>query len=319
MRSGFWIAASAVLLAQCAIVRPPGPEAFAFAAMGDAPYNEREETAFVHMLERVDHEKLAFVVHVGDFKAGGNSRCTDELFLRRKAQFDRSAHPFVYTPGDNDWTDCRRKSNGGDDPIERLGAIRRIFFDDGYSLGVRRMATTLQSQCLAAGTPCTCGPFPENRRWEHGGVVFATINVQGSNNNRGFDAANDREAECRDRANLAWLAAAERRAASELALVVLTQANLWDANAPTYKVYVEALVDVAARLRKPVLFVHGDTHKYRADAPFKARDGSPVANPSRLEVYGSPFVGWVKVDVDTTRPEIFTFEPRLAAIVPPQR
>src|SRR5260221_4814321 len=183
MRSALWIAASAILVAQCAIIRP-GPEAFAFGVMGDTPYNAREEVQFVHMLDGLGREKLAFVVHVGDFKAGGNSPCTDELFLLRKAQFDRSAHPFVYTPGDNDWTDCRRKSNGGGDPIERLDAIRRVFFSDGNSLGVERMATDAQTQCLEPGTPCACGPFPENRLWEHRGVVFGTINVQGSNKNR---------------------------------------------------------------------------------------------------------------------------------------
>ncbi len=98
--------------------------------------------------------------------------------------------------------------------------------------------------------------------------------------------------------------------------MVFTQANLWYPDPQTVKVYADALVDIAARLHRPVLFVHGDTHEYRADTPFKARDGTPVANPSRLEVYGSPFVGWIKVDVDTTRPEVFTPDPRLAAIVP---
>ena len=315
MRSPLWIAAVSVLLAHCAI-RPPGPEAFSFAVMGDAPYNDREEPAFMETLERMNAQPLAFVVHIGDFKAGSHSPCTDALYLRRKAQFDTSAHPFVLTPGDNDWTDCRRTNNGAYDPVERLDAIRRIFFADGHSLGAQRMATAPQSQCVEPGAPCRCGPFPENRLWTQGSVVFATINVQGSNNNRGFDAANDREADCRDRANLAWLAAAESRAAAARALVVFTQANLWDANAPTYAVYVTAVVDIAARLRKPVLFVHGDTHRYRNDTPFKARDGSPVANPARLEVYGSPFVGWVKVDVDATRPDVFTIEPRLTALVP---
>jgi hypothetical protein len=271
----------------------------------------------VETIATMGAQSLAFVVHVGDMKAGGNSRCTDALFEKRKAQFNASTHPFILTPGDNDWTDCRRKSNGADDPIERLNAIRRIFFSDGNSLGASRIPTEPQLTCLEAGSPCHCGPFPENRLWESGSVVFATINVQGSNNNRGFDAVNDREADCRDRANLAWLAEAERRTTRERALVVFTQGNLWDADAPTYRIYVDALVDIAARLRKPVLFVHGDTHRFRYDTPFTARDGSTVANPSRLEVYGSPFVGWVKVDVDVSRPEPFTVYPHLTAFVPP--
>jgi len=304
MRRPFWLVAASLLLAQCAVLQQPAPDAFAFAVMGDAPYNDAEERVFVDMLDRMGREDVAFIVHVGDFKAGSNSRCTDALFLKRKAQFDKSAHPFIFTPGDNDWTDCRRKNNGGDDPVERLGKIREIFFNDGFSLGANRMATEAQSKA-----------FPENRLWERGGVVFATINVQGSNNNRGFDAANDREADARDKANLAWLAAARTRAEAGKALVVLTQANLWDEDAPTYRMYVDALIDAGAKLRKPVLFVHGDTHQLRIDTPFKTRDGRFVPNPMRVEVYGSPFVGWVKVDVDTSRPDVFTIEPKLVKFV----
>jgi hypothetical protein len=309
------LAAASLLVAQCAF-RPPGPEAFSFGVTGDTPYNAREEPAFMETIARMNGEALAFVVHVGDIKSGGNSPCTDELFLQRKAQFDTSRHPFVLTPGDNDWTDCRRESNGKYDVLERLQVLRRIFFPDGDSLGTQRMATETQDRCLEAGEPCRCGPYPENRLWESHAIVFATINVPGSNNNRGFDAASDNEADCRDRANLAWLAIAERRTATARALVVFTQADLWVGRGRTFAPYQEALVDIAGRLHKPVLFVHGDTHIYRYDTPFKARDGTPVANPARLEVYGSPFVGWVKVDVDGSRPDIFTVDPRLTRLVP---
>jgi hypothetical protein len=306
MASRLLAAALALCAAQCAL-RPSAPDAFAFAVMGDTPYSAAEEEHFTSMMKHVDAERVDFVVHVGDFKAGSRSPCSDALFLSRKAQFDASAHPFVYTPGDNDWVDCRRATNGAFDPIERLAKLREIFFGDAYSLGVERMATSFQPG------------LPENRIWERGGVVFATINVQGSNNNRGFDRANDLEAEARDQANLAWLAEAEARATRAAGLAVFTQASLWDADAPTYFAYEKALVDIAMRLGKPVLFVHGDTHRYRADTPFKDRNGTSVTNPSRLEVYGSPFVGWIKVDVDRARPDVFTIEPRLAAVVPPLR
>src|SRR5258706_9148927 len=119
MRSPLWLVAASLLLAQCSVFQPPGREAFAFAVTGDTPYNDAEEPVFVDMLDRLGRDDVEFVVHIGDFKAGSNSRRSDELFLKRKAQFDKSAHPFVYTPGDNDWTDCRRKNNGGDGPIKR--------------------------------------------------------------------------------------------------------------------------------------------------------------------------------------------------------
>ena len=32
--------------------------------------------------------------------------------------------PLVYTPGDNEWTDCHRANNGAYDPLERLGVVR---------------------------------------------------------------------------------------------------------------------------------------------------------------------------------------------------
>jgi hypothetical protein len=306
--------ACSLLAAQCAFP-PASPDDFAFGIMGDVPYNEREEPSFLAMIERMNAEPLAFVVHVGDTK--GTGRCSDELYLRRKAQFERSAHPLVYAPGDNEWTDCRDPANGGYDPLERLARLRAVYFTDASSMGRRRITTEKQSQCAeATAEGCRCGPLPENRLWEHRGVVFVTLHVVGSNNNRGYEAASERDADCRDKANLAWLAHAGEKAHRARALVVLAQANLWWGKTGTFERYREALVALAQALRKPVLYVHGDTHFYRADTPFVDANGAPVANPARLETYGSPFVGWVKVEVDASRPEPFSYYPRLVAIQP---
>jgi hypothetical protein len=43
--------------------------------------------------------------------------------------------PFIFVPGDNEWTDCERLSNGAYDPLERLGKLRRLFWEDEFSLG----------------------------------------------------------------------------------------------------------------------------------------------------------------------------------------
>src|SRR5258708_17142215 len=155
----------ALLATGCAMqqVRPP---AFAFGVMGDTPYSEREEPRFLEMVEQMNAAPLAFVVHVGDFKAGANSPCSDALFAKRRAQFDSSHHPLVYTPGDNEWTDCRRASNGDGDPIERLAALRRVFFADAWSLGARRIETRFQGECVEARAgACACTAHPEDRRW----------------------------------------------------------------------------------------------------------------------------------------------------------
>jgi hypothetical protein len=60
-----------------------------------------------------------------------------------------------------------------------------------------------------------------------------------------------------------------------------------------------------------MLYVHGDTHAYTLDRPFRDSLGKPVENIVRLEVPGSPLVGWVRVTVDPNDPALFRVEPRL--------
>ena len=318
MRSLAAAALAAAVLAGCAI-RPPGPGSFHFAVMGDTPYNAGEERAFVAMLARMDAEPLRFSIHVGDIKAGSRAPCTDAVYFARKADFDRSDHPVILTPGDNDWTDCRRASNGAMDPIERLARMREIFFSDAWSLGRARLETRAQSQCLApAVAACGCGAHPENRLWTESGVVFATINVPGSNDNQGYDARDDLEARCRGEANRRWLdeAAREVQAHDALGLVIALQADPWAAKTSVYAPLLTQVGEIARRVAKPVLFVHGDTHVYRLDAPFVDAHGAPIANLTRLETYGSPLVGWIDVTVDPSDPRLFRFEPHLHALVP---
>ncbi len=311
--------AAAVLLAAGCAARAPHPQAFSFAVMGDTQYNEREEAHFATMMEAVGREPLAFVIHVGDFKRGSHSPCTDELYERRKSEFGRSAHPFILVPGDNEWTDCRRPSNGGMDPLERLSRMRQVFFAEDASLGRRRIALASQRACLEPPVQdCGCSPHPENRRWAHAGVSFVTLNIQGSEDNWGHDRASDEEARCRREANRRWLEGAVRAAAESRAraLVVAIQANPWESRRPdVYEPFLGDLEAAARSLAVPVLLVHGDTHQYRIDAVGDAA-GRPIPRLTRLETFGSPVTGWVKVTVRPEDPEVFGFEPRIVALAP---
>jgi len=305
--------ALALLAAACAIA-PRSPEGFEFGVMGDTPYSAGEEKPFVQMIERMNGEPLAFVIHVGDIKAGGNSRCTDALFERRKSQFDASAHPLIYTPGDNEWTDCRRKSNGADDPLERLQRLREVFFAGRSTLGRVELPTEAEDDAAPG-----CHAYPENRTWSFKRVRFATVNIPGSRNNEGFDAASDAEARCRNAANGRWMDRAAQLAErdGDRALVIATQADPWLSDIPAYRELVAQVGALAQRLHRPVMFVHGDTHTYRYDTPFRDASGAPIPNAIRLETYGSPFVGWVRVVVDPADPALFSVESMLQAIVPP--
>lgn len=296
---------------------PRGPDAFSFGVLGDTPYSAAEHAQYLEMLRDMDARPLAFVIHVGDIKGGG--KCSDELYAERKREFDASAHPFIYTPGDNEWTDCRRRSMGSMDPLERLARLREVFFSGDRSLGREKIDTLVQDRC--ADAQCRCPAYRENRQWVRSGVRFVTLNVPGSDNNVGFDARSDAEAKCRDQANAAWLdrAVQDSLGADTRALVVAIQADPWNNKRHAYDWLLAKLPESARKLRnKPLLFIHGDTHTLLMDQPFRDATGHRIANLFRLESYGSPMVGWVEVTVNPADPHLFSFDPKLKAVVLPK-
>ena len=266
---------------------PAAAAQFAFAAFGDTPYNRDEEPRFVEMIAEMNREKPAFSIHVGDFKAA-HTECTDETFLQRHEWFALSHHPFFFVPGDNEWTDCWRPLAARRDPMERLAKLRELFFADDSSLGQTKLRVERQTR----------RGYPEHLRWTFEDVLFATLNVPGPDNNR---ARMPEESQGRTAAAVAWIRDAFRiaRARKLPAVVIALQANLWSGNA-AYQELLDALAEEAQAYAGEVLVVHGDTHWFRFDQPLiDRRSGRAIANVTRLEVFGSPFVDWVYVTVRT--------------------
>ena len=56
--------------------------------------------------------------------------CTDERYRQTLNEFNGLRHPVIYTPGDNEWTDCWEPGSGGFLPLDRLNRIRQIFFQN---------------------------------------------------------------------------------------------------------------------------------------------------------------------------------------------
>ena len=240
--------------------------------MGDTPYSEGEVKRLDHLIDDLNGEPLAFVVHIGDITSG-RGPCTDEWFAARKNQFARIQHPFVLLPGDNDWTDCHRS---GMDPVERLAHWRELF-----------CVTSLRVEAQP-GTYC------EHKRWLAGGILFVTLNVQGSNNNLGRNAAMDAEYAARMKAVLAWIddceRVLERRKLQKI--VLLMQANPF--NTPRkgsngFESLLERLDALVAANPGRVILVNGDSHTYRDDEP---RPGL-----RRIEPWGSPLVSWLRATI----------------------
>jgi hypothetical protein len=286
---------------------------FSFVALGDLPYgtHEKSQASYRGLIDRINQVQPAFSVHVGDIKSG-SSECSDQLYTEQLEMFGRFEGAVVYTPGDNEWTDCHRITNGRYNPIERLGVLRQRFFTPGRSLGAVPLRLENQSAVMPAHVA-----FVENQRWMHRGVLFATAHIVGSNNNfESRDAQAVQEFFGRDAANVAWIEAAFSKAQQQQAraLVLAFQADVFDSRSPWedfpassgfQRSIQQTLLPLARSWGKPVLVVHGDSHRFRIDQPFSL-EGQPLMNITRLIVPGASDVRAVRVRVspDTT----FKFE-----------
>jgi len=273
-------------------------ESWRFAVIGDTPYSDRERREVPSLLDDIAKTGPSFVVHVGDFKKSSEP-CSDALFLDRHALFDASRVPFIYVPGDNEWTDCKQLIAGHFDELERLGKLRQLFFAEPRSLG--KTAIALEQQSSA---------FPEHLRWRLGPVLFVSLNVPGPNNNFGMGSQASAEFLSRSPAVIDWLkrgfATAQREHCA--AIVIAMQGNpglKHFAAGLTHSGYRELLETLRSETQQfpgQVLLVHGDTHWQRIDHPL-----AKLPNFTRLESFGYPFMGWVEVTIDRATPGLFRF------------
>jgi hypothetical protein len=231
-----------------------------FGVLGDAPYTAAEVAHVDQLIDEMNAAPLAFVVHVGDIGSSALA-CGDGWLLERKRQFARIRHPFILLPGDNEWTDCR-------DPLERLRVWRKLFCPAGNGLNF-----SVQK-----------GDYCEHVRWEAGGTLFVALNVPGHENNL-------RHAEHAPRmaAVLAWLdESAALAQGRNLRLAVLMHAD------PFLTVPRDGFASLREKLRilgekqsGQIILIHGDTHVYK--------DDEPIPGVRRIEVWGSPFVSWLRL------------------------
>jgi hypothetical protein len=292
------------------------------AVIGDIPYGDALIAEFPADIAEINADPtVQRVVHLGDIK-NGSTRCDTSYFRARLADFQRFEEPLVYTPGDNEWTDCHRASNGGYLPTERLDVVRRLFFPrHGATLGQERDRVKFQSD-----------RFPENVRWSDAGVAFGTVHVVGSNDDhdpwfadrtdpssgqplpetRAERAARSREYTAREAAALAWIDAifdsAERQHAPAVAIGM--QADMWDSSAPAseltaFEPIKAVLAQRAEQFGKPVLLLQGDSHLFKVDTP-----ADMPANLTRVVVEGSTNTPheWLRLHVNPKSAQVFSCE-----------
>jgi hypothetical protein len=315
-------------------------ETLTLAVYGDAPYgtsptDTSETAATPAFIAAVNADPdVAMVLHVGDIHSG-KQYCTEAYDQQIFDLWSAFEDPMIYTPGDNEWTDCHKAAEGGNvvdasgnpvdyangDPVANLDLVRTIFFaDPGRSLGQHPLHVRSQAEHYDHHHPRDA-EYVENATWEAQGVLFVTINLPGGSNNDSdiwygaatMTAAQADEIATRTAADLRWLAGAFDRAQAHdiKAIVIELQADMWDAEKGAahqagYEPFVSLIASRTLALAKPVLLLNGDSHVYRSDNPLAAADplnfmhpGYDVPNFHRIVVHGSTFpLEYLKLTID---------------------
>jgi hypothetical protein len=242
------------------------------AVYGDAPYglnpadtSQTDATpAFIKDIN--DDTDVQAVVHVGDIHSG-KQFCTqayDQMVFSLWKQFD---DPLVYTPGDNEWSDCHKPAEGGGlynaatgkidyvtdaggnpvdyakgDPVANLALVRSIFFPlPGVTLGEHKKLVLSQAawaRFIDRSHPADA-QFVENVIFVQGRTLFVTIDLPGGSNNDNDiwygapeqSPAQVKEIADRTSADLRWLDLAFAIAGADRrigSIVIGAQADMWD-------------------------------------------------------------------------------------------
>jgi hypothetical protein len=305
--AALWFAQHNITVCQATTHAPaPDTNSFNIIAFGDMPYfYPQDYKRFENVISYLNTKNQAFNVFVGDIKSS-KTNCADDAYHKMYNYFMQFEKPLIYTPGDNEWTDCYNKTTDSSKKGERLNFLRKTFFKNSKSLGKQQMAVV--SQASYPGYQ----KFVENARWRHKGVAFATLHIVGSNNNYFPEGTSDNtEFFERSKANIAWLQEVFKNAVqdSSLGIVLLTHADMFfpDKGASGFDAFLKELEAQTRAYGKPVLLVNGDSHKYIVDKPLYSDDThtKTLLNFTRVQVFGEYDMHAVKITINPSNPSLF--------------
>ena len=318
------------------------------AVFGDWPYNQNLLDNAPLLINSVNADPdVSLVIHVGDIHSG-SMPCTSANILPPIStsnpgwnqgiyhQFQQFKDPLVYTPGDNEWTDCHKsKEKSSGSPLNELASVRSLFFAKlGHTLGIHEKIVSTQAQNFDPAYPADA-QFVENVMWKNSGVVFLTVNLPGSNNDTlpwsgsfANPGAQMQEVSERTEADMRWLQAAFDEANNDhaRAVVIALQADMWDRAAllsggdglDKYTRFVQKLADLSVQFDRPILLLNGDSHLYETDQPLAdptslsglIHGTQAVPNLTRITVQGSTNASaeWLKLTIDAHKHATFSWE-----------
>jgi hypothetical protein len=330
------------------LARHGGEDRITIAVFGDWPYNENLLNNAPLLINSINSDpEVSLVIHVGDIHSGSMACTSSNILppistsnpgwnLNVYSVFQKFTFPVVYTPGDNEWTDCHKtKEARSGDPLKELASVRSQFFArPEKTLGIEDRDVWSQMKRFDPAFPDDA-QFVENVIWQDAKTVFVALNMPGSNNDtlpwtNGFEnpAAQAQEMTVRTDADIRWLQAAFRPATAReaKAVVIALQADMWDpaALAPggdglsAYTPFVRQLAYLSLQFGRPVLLLNGDSHVFQADRPLADPSSATglihatpaVPNLTRITVQGSTNkpAEWLRLTIDARKPNVFSWQ-----------
>ena len=182
------------------------------------------------------------------------------------------------TVGDNEYTDAA-------DPVLALSYWKK-YFNDLHNHWQHGLDVQYQSQRR------------ENVAFVHQGVLFIMIHLVGGN---GY---NREETATRLKDNVEWLQAGfDHSGETARAAVIIAHSQAEKSR----KSIADALIPLAKKFAKPVLYIHGDGHRWIKNQPFGPR------NITRVQIDQGGIAPPLRITVNEkgTDGDIFTFDRRL--------
>jgi len=245
------------------------PGSLTLAVYGDSPYgtsptDTAEFQASAAFIDAINADpQVSLVTHVGDIHSG-KQYCTAAYNQSVAALWTSFEDPLIYTPGDNEWTDCHKAAEGGGaysaatqqinyvldpvthlpidyasgNPVANLDLVRSEFFTEpGGTLGGGNLHGVSQADEYDPAYPSDA-KYVENVMWERKDVLFVTLNIPGGSNNDQdiwygapvMSAEQAQEVTERTSGDLRWLdrAFAQAQADHVRAVTIIEQADMWD-------------------------------------------------------------------------------------------
>ena len=245
---------------------------------GDVPYGSSEVPVFEEQLENHNlYSPSEFFVHLGDIKSGGGS-CSESVYRDMSAWLQRLAVPAFIVLGDNEWNDCSNPDQAWEYWEEYFTDFEQNF------CGVSAFGVEHQDV------------RHENFAFVQKGVLFIGINIVGS------QPVNQSEWNTRLQQDADWVDAQFTAHVGDVrGAVIFGHAG----PGSNRTLFFDQFEQSAGAFAKPVLYIHGDGHKWKHNFPFSSSNILRV----QVESGGDADPVQLSITLDDTDPEtMFLFE-----------